>query len=158
MPARAFTIRRLGPGDLTLMDALLTTFGEAFNEPDTYGRARPGADYLKRLLGSEAFFALVAIKDGTVIGGLAAYELRKFEQERSEIYIYDLAVLEAHRRRGVATALIEELKANAAAHGAWVIFVQADYGDEPAIALYTKLRAREDVMHFDIAVPGKQKR
>jgi aminoglycoside 3-N-acetyltransferase I len=33
-----------------------------------------------------------------------------------------------------------------------VIYVQADYGDDPAIALYTKLGAREDVMHFDIAV------
>lgn len=36
------------------------------------------------------------------------------------------------------------------------MYVQADYGDEPAIALYTKLGVREDVMHFDIAVdaPG----
>lgn len=29
--------------------------------------------------------------------------------------------------------------------------VQADHGDDPAVALYTKLGAREDVMHFDIA-------
>jgi aminoglycoside 3-N-acetyltransferase I len=35
-----------------------------------------------------------------------------------------------------------------------VIFVQADYGDDPAIALYTKLGSREDVIHFDIP-PGK---
>ena len=35
-----------------------------------------------------------------------------------------------------------------------MIFVQADTGveDEPAIALYTKLGVREDVLHFDIAV------
>jgi len=33
-----------------------------------------------------------------------------------------------------------------------VIFVQADLGDAPAIALYTKLGAREDVLHFDIPV------
>jgi hypothetical protein len=31
------------------------------------------------------------------------------------------------------------------------IYGQADYGDEPAIALYEKLGTREDVMHFDIA-------
>jgi aminoglycoside 3-N-acetyltransferase I len=30
--------------------------------------------------------------------------------------------------------------------------VQADYGDDPAIALYEKLGRREDVMHFDIPV------
>lgn len=33
-----------------------------------------------------------------------------------------------------------------------MIYVQPDYGDEPAIALYTKLGVRENVMHFDIAV------
>ncbi|HYJ09847.1 MAG TPA: AAC(3)-I family aminoglycoside 3-N-acetyltransferase, partial [Polyangiaceae bacterium] len=39
---------------------------------------------------------------------------------------------------------------------AFVVYVQADYGDEPAIALYTKLGSREDVMHFDIALePGQ---
>jgi aminoglycoside 3-N-acetyltransferase I len=28
--------------------------------------------------------------------------------------------------------------------------VQADHGDDPAIALYEKLGVREDVLHFDI--------
>jgi aminoglycoside 3-N-acetyltransferase I len=147
-----FTIQRLAPDDLTLMDGLLTMFGEAFGEPGTYGRARPGAGYLRRLLGSDTFIALAAVRDGEVAGGLAAYELRKFEQERSEIYIYDLAVAATHRRQGIATALIVELKRIAAERGAYVIFVQADYGDAPAIALYTKLGAREDVLHFDIPV------
>lgn len=53
-----------------------------------------------------------------VVGGLVAYEFQKFEHERSEIYIYDLAVAEAHRRRGIATALIEELKKLAAERNA----------------------------------------
>jgi aminoglycoside 3-N-acetyltransferase I len=48
--------------------------------------------------------------------------------------------------------LILELTNIAAARGAWVVYVQADRGDEPAIALYTKLGAREEVLHFDIAV------
>lgn len=51
---------------------------------------------------------------------------------------------------GVATALIQELQRLAAARGIHVIFVQADLGDEPAIALYPKLGIREDVLHFDI--------
>ena len=87
-----------------------------------------------------------------VAGGLAAYELRKFEQERSEIYIYDLAVRQAYRRQGIATALIEHLKRIAAERGAYVIFVQADYGDDPAVALYTRFGHREDVMHVGIPV------
>ena len=97
---------------------------------------------------------MAAVQDGVVVGGLAAYELKKFEQPRSEMYIYDLAVAEGHRRQGIATALIQELKGIAAERGAYVIFVQADHGDDPAIALYTKLGAREDVLHFDIPVEG----
>lgn len=52
----------------------------------------------------------------------------------------------------MATALIEELKQITARRGAYLIFVQADYGDDPAISLYTKLGSREDILHFDIKV------
>jgi aminoglycoside 3-N-acetyltransferase I len=84
-------------------------------------------------------------------GALSAYVLPKFEQARSEIYIYDLAVASSHRRQGIAEAMIEHLKEISREIGAWAVYVQADYGDDPAIALYTKLGTREDVMHFDIA-------
>ena len=134
------------------MQALLATFGEAFGDLKAYRDRPPSRRYLGRLLGSDTFIALAALKGKAVVGGIAAYELRKFEQERSEIYIYDLAVAAAHRRQGIATALIRELKKLAAARGAYVIFVQADLGDDAAIALYGKLGTREDVLHFDIAV------
>lgn len=152
MAVTPFEIHLLAPRDITLMEAMLTVFGEAFDEVETYGGARPSVAYLQRLLGSDSFIALAALKEGEVVGGIAAYELKKFEQERSEIYIYDLAVAGAHRRQGIATAMIEELKKIAAARGAYIIFVQADLGDTPAIALYTKLGTREDVLHFDIAI------
>lgn len=146
----SFTIRPLGPRDVVLLQAMTKTFAHAFEDADTYCGAPPSPAYLERLLANECFIALAALDGGVVVGGIAAYELRKFEQERSEIYIYDLAVTKSHRRRGIATALIVELKKIAAARGAWVIFVQADLGDAPAIALYTKLGTREDVVHFDI--------
>jgi aminoglycoside 3-N-acetyltransferase I len=147
-------VRLLTTEDVALLEALSTMFGEAFDDVDTYAKHRPSAEYLRRLLGSETFIALAALKGDDVVGGIAAYELRKFEQERSEIYIYDLAVAPAHRREGIATALIQALKGIASERGAAVIFVQADTGveDAAAIALYTKLGTREDVLHFDIAV------
>jgi aminoglycoside 3-N-acetyltransferase I len=147
-----YTLHRLTPSDLPLLSDLLTLFGKAFNEVETYSGSRPSDAYHRKLLGTDTFIALAALKAGQVVGGLAAYELIKFEQARSEIYIYDLAVEEAHRREGIATALILELKKIAAARGAWVIYVQADYIDPPAVALYSKLGAREEVRHFDIPV------
>lgn len=134
------------------MHAMLTVLGEAFEDVATYGERRPSTRYLDELLAGSSFVALVAVKAGAVVGGLAAYELRKFEQERSEMYIYDLAVAAAHRREGIATALIHELCRIAKTRGAYVVYVQADLTDPPAIALYTKLGTREDVLHFDIPV------
>jgi aminoglycoside 3-N-acetyltransferase I len=147
-----FEICRLMPADVPRLRELNALFGEAFADRETYGGAPPSDAWLEDLLAREHVVALVALASGAVVGGLVAYELDKFEQARREIYIYDLAVAEAHRRRGIATALIARLREIAAARGAWVVYVQADYGDDPAIALYEKIGVREAVLHFDIPV------
>jgi aminoglycoside 3-N-acetyltransferase I len=152
MAVMAYSFQQLRASDLAVMRALLRVFGEAFGEPDTYGAHVPDDAYLGGLLGKPHFIALAALAGEEVVGGLCAYELEKFEQARREIYIYDLAVLEGHRRRGIATGLIRELQRLAKARGAYVIFVQADPPDEPAIRLYQSLGTREDVLHFDIPV------
>ncbi len=149
------TTTLLGPDDVGVLRAILGVFAEAFDDRETYLGAPPDDAYLRGLLAGGSFLAVAAWADGAVVGGLAAYELRKFERRRSEVYIYDLAVAEAHRRKGLATAMIRALQAEAARRGAWLCFVQADYGDEPAVALYTKLGVREDVMHFDLPMPGE---
>jgi aminoglycoside 3-N-acetyltransferase I len=146
----SFAVRRLEPGDVALLRELNGVFAAAFGEPQTYLAAPPEDAYLESLLAKEHIIPLAALADGRVIGGLVAYELDKFEQTRREIYIYDLAVDAAHRRRGAARALIAHLRTIAKQRGAWVIYVQADYGDAPAIALYESAGRREDVIHFDI--------
>ena len=136
------------------MKALLRLFGEVFADAETYQGAIPRDGYLQDRLADKTFFAVAAFDAaGTIIGGLAAYELKKFEQERSEIYIYDLAVDSNQRRKGVATALIHKLGEAARRHGAYVMFVQADIGeeDEAANALYRKLASEMIVAnHYDI--------
>jgi len=145
-------VHRLMPADIRLLRALNVLFGEAFGDSETYS-AEPATDtYLAALLAKEHVIALVALAVGKVVGGLVAYELEKFERARREIYIYDLAVAEAHRRQGIATALIQRLRTIAADRGAWVVYVQADCGDDAAIALYQKLGTCEKVLHFDITV------
>jgi aminoglycoside 3-N-acetyltransferase I len=143
-------VRRLGPGDIAAVRALNAVYGAAFDDPETYRADRPDDAWLARQLGREGVIVLVAELDGNIVGGLTAYELPKLEAARSEISLYDLAVDAAHRRCGIATALIGELQHIAAETGAWAVFVQADHGDDPAVALYTGLGAREDVMHFDL--------
>jgi aminoglycoside 3-N-acetyltransferase I len=147
-----YTCKQLSDADVELLKQLLKVFGESFQDVATYQHAIPNDDYLRALLRGPHFIAVVAQHDEEVVGGLAAYELEKFEQERRELYIYDLAVSPNHRRRGIATALIDELKRVARERKAYVIYVQADKGDDAAIQLYESLGVKEDVYHFDIDV------
>lgn len=137
------------------MQAMLRLFAEVFGDHASYQSKVPRDAYLRERLSDETFFAVAAFNaHDAVIGALAAYELRKFEQERSEVYIYDLAVDACHRRKGVATALIRTLGEAARRRSAYVMFVQADIGeeDEAANALYRKLATQMIVAnHYDIA-------
>jgi aminoglycoside 3-N-acetyltransferase I len=146
--------RRLTGCDVPAMRKLLAMFAQAFEDPDSYASQPPSDAYLQAFL-HRADVIVLAMFDETdaVVGGLVAYVLTKFEQERGEVYIYDLAVAATRRRRGIATRLINELRRIAHDLGAYVIFVQADPPDAPAVALYESLGTREDVYHFDIAVP-----
>ena len=154
LTAGHYSYRRLTCADVSLLKDLLRVFGEAFDEIDTYQGSAPSDDYLSRLLTKQHFIAVVAMNGSEVVGGVAAYELDKFEQDRREIYIYDLAVIERHRRRGVAKGLIGELRKIASERNVYVIFVQADTEDGPAIALYESLGTKETAYHFDIDVPA----
>lgn len=143
-------IKLLTPSDAGILRAMLGLFGREFEDAESYLQEQPDDAHLAALLARDTFVAIAALDQEQVVGGLAGYVLPKFERARSEFYIYDLAVDSARRRQGIATAMIERLEDYAAARDIWVIFVQADPGDEAAIALYTKFGTREDVLHFDI--------
>lgn len=128
-------------------------FAEVFEDEASYAASPPDDAYVVEQLARRDTILLLVEARNEVIGALASYVLPKFEQARSEVYIYDLAVAKPWRRCGVATALIDETRRIAREIGAWVIYVQADTlpEDEPARALYGKLGTREEVLHFDIA-------
>lgn len=126
-------------------------FGEVFADRETYAGRPPDDDYAVAILSNPDVILLAAMAGERAVGGLAAYRMPKFEQARSEIYIYDLAVAEHMRRTGIATALIEALRQIARETDCWMIFVQSDAEDEPALALYRKLGVCEEhPLHFDI--------
>lgn len=59
---------------------------------DSYESRPPSDAYLQAFLDRGDVIALTTFSEtGAVAGGLVAYVLAKFEQERSKVYIYDLA-------------------------------------------------------------------
>lgn len=145
-----FAVRRLDSTDLAAVRALNRLFADAFEDPESYAGAPPADAWIAGLLARPEYVALVAEADGAVVGGLTAYALPKLERATSELYLYDIAVAETHRRLGIATALIRDLQAVARRMGAATVYVQADPDDAPAVALYEGLGRRAEVLHFNL--------
>src|SRR3546814_4286978 len=68
------SVRLLGRDDVAPMRAMLAMFGEAFDEGRAYSDRPLGAAWLQRLLGSDTFIALAAIKGDEVVGGIRSEE------------------------------------------------------------------------------------
>jgi aminoglycoside 3-N-acetyltransferase I len=141
-------VQRLGPHQIARFRQLMQVFADAFEDPDHYTAQPPDDAYLRAMLAKPDFIALAALKADEVIGGAVCYVLHKFEQRRKEVYIYDLAVAQAHRRQGVATAILTEVNAQARLEGADLSYVQADVEDIEAASLYSKTGERAEVLHF----------
>jgi aminoglycoside 3-N-acetyltransferase I len=74
--------------------------------------------------------------------------------ERTELFIYDLAVRDDQQRRGIGRQLVEALVAEASEHGIDVVFVPADDEDTHALAFYESLGGRAaPVTMFDLGAP-----
>ncbi len=150
-----YVYKRVNILDIDSLKQLRQVFAVAFEEVGDWNVNKPSDTYLSKVLADKNYIALVAKKeDGGVVGGLTAHVLPKIDGEYSEIYLYDLAVLNEYRRQGIATQLITELKNFAKTYGAHTIFVQADNEDVGAVALYTKLSSsvESEITNFDIAV------
>jgi aminoglycoside 3-N-acetyltransferase I len=98
-----------------------------------------GDAYLERLLSRADFWALGASANGRFVGGLTAYTLPMARFEKSEIFLYDIAVIPECQRAGVGRRLVETLRAMALAEGIDITFVAADNEDTHALDFYRAL-------------------
>jgi len=128
-------IQRLAAGGADLAAETFAVMAQAFEEE----RAPLRPAYLNHLLQRPDFWAWTALAAGRVVGGLTAFTLPMTRAETSELMIYDLAVSEGFRRRGVGRALVEEACRAAAAAGVPVAFVLADNEDVHALDFYRAL-------------------
>lgn len=80
---------------------------------------------------------LLARWDGTPCGFLTAHRLQRFDRRRAEVLLYEIGVDEHYQRRGVARALIAELKCWSSEVGADEMWVLTNPSNIPAMALYT---------------------
>ena len=138
-------IRRLStPDDVDLAIRTFALMAEVFEEPGP----PLGAPYVATLLSDPTFWAYAAIDGTDVVAGLTAHTLPMTRNETREVFIYDIAVHDRHRRRGLGRGLIEALREAALAEGIEVVFVPVDDDDDEAIDFYRSLQPVESPVRF----------
>jgi ribosomal protein S18 acetylase RimI-like enzyme len=128
-------IRRLGPGDEAVVREL------ADREPRT------------ALLQDERTIFLVAFEGDIPVGFVLAYELPRRHGDRSIVFVYEIDVREDRQRRGVGTALMQELAQHARERGIAEGFVLTEASNERAMAFYASLdseRPHDDDVMWDL--------
>jgi ribosomal protein S18 acetylase RimI-like enzyme len=117
-------IRVLRPGD----DGLVTAASHLFDGPARH-------DATARFLAEEGHHLLIAFEDGRAVGFVSGVEVTH-PDKGTEMFLYELAVDEPFRRRGIGRALTERLAALARQAGCYGMWVLTDEDNEAARATY----------------------
>ena len=123
-------IRRLEPGD----GALVMVAGELFD-------ALPDPQATERFLTSPGHHLLLAVDDNRPVGFVTGVEMTH-PDKGTEMFLYELGVIEAAWRQGIGTRLVEALRDLAAERGCYGMWVLTEDDNEAAIATYRRAGAQ----------------
>ena len=119
-------IERMGPDDQERVIAA----GDLFDYP-------PRSDAVIRFLADPNHHLLIAYSDGVPAGFVSGVEVTH-PDNGTEMFLYELAVDEAHRRQGIGTALVQALRDLAREQGCYGMWVLTDDDNAAAGATYRK--------------------
>jgi ribosomal protein S18 acetylase RimI-like enzyme len=120
-------VEALGPGDAQKAKDAAHLFDHPID-----------AAALRAFLADPRHHLLIATVDGQPAGFVTAIELLHPDKPRPEMFLYELGVDEAFRRRGVATALMDRLVGLCHERGCGELFVLTDEANDAAMATYRK--------------------
>ncbi|UCC68574.1 MAG: GNAT family N-acetyltransferase [Armatimonadota bacterium] len=95
-----------------------------------------GAEYMAALLADERNHLIAALVDERPVGYALGYELQRVDGRGPMMLLYEIEVVESHRRRGIGRALVERLKRICKDRGFAKMFVFTEESNSAATALY----------------------
>jgi ribosomal protein S18 acetylase RimI-like enzyme len=129
------SIRTLGPGD----GELVVAAGALFDHP-------PDLPTSERFLRSPGHHLLLAFVGDVAAGFVSGIEMTH-PDKGTEMFLYELAVGEAFRRRGIGRALVQALLEIARAGGCYDMWVLADADNEAALGTYRTTGTTDESAH-----------
>lgn len=141
-------VKRLTSSDRESAQELFAMMSEIFGED----AVRLSDRYIDQLFRRSEFWALGAVVDDVVAGGITAHSLPMTRAETTELFVYDIAVRSQYRRMGVGRFLFNTLRAQAFEAGINDVFVAADDDDAHALDFYRGLGGKaSSVTIFDFS-------
>jgi len=128
-------VERIGPSQWRRARDTFALLARVFNE----SQEALDEPYLTQLLSDRRFWALTALADEHVVGGVTAWTLPLTTHQQQELMIYDLAVDPSFQRRGIGSRLIDTLLRQASELGISVAWVPVDDDDAHAIDFYRSI-------------------
>src|SRR5712692_4494520 len=128
-------ILHLAPGD----EHVVLAGADLFDAPPTEA-------WTAKFLSGEGHHLLVAIEADDPIGFVSGVEMTH-PDKGTEMFLYELAVDERHRRLGIATELVAALRALARKQGCYDMWVLTDHDNDAALATYRKSGTDEETSH-----------
>jgi ribosomal protein S18 acetylase RimI-like enzyme len=119
-----YAIRRLGRDDA----GVVMRMGPLFDYD-------PLPDATTRFLADEQHHLLAAFDAGEPVGFVSGVETTH-PDKGTEMFLYELAVLESHRRRGIGRALVDALAELARERGCYGMWVLTDHDNDAALPTY----------------------
>lgn len=97
---------------------------------------RASPEHMRRFLANAANVLFAALKDGLPVGFLLAHKLERLDNKLSSVLVYEVEVAEEHRRKGVATGMIQALQRTCAMDRSGDMWLICDDTNAAALALY----------------------
>ena len=142
----AFTLQRMAAGDEAVFDRIAP---DVFDEPIDSERLRA---YLR----TPEHLMVLAIEDHAVVGQCAAV-VHKHPDKPDELYIDEVGTASTHLRRGIATAMMEEMFAWGRELGCEDAWLGTELDNVEANGLYEKIKRRpgEKMIYYEFELqPG----
>ncbi len=129
------TIRAIQPGE----GPTIVAAGHLFDSPPDLATA-------ERFLGTPGHHLLMAFEDDSPAGFVSGVELTH-PDKGTEMFLYELAVDEPFRRRGIGKALVGGLLEIARAQGCYDMWVLTDNDNDAALATYRSSGTADESSH-----------
>lgn len=134
-------IKKIEPGNVNILNTDLSDLIDDWNCSFSF-------TYIEKLVSDDRSYFFVAVLDNTIVGYCLAYRFPSLNSSDGLAYLYDIEVLETHRRKGIGKKLIENILTFLKMDGVTELWLGTATDNHPAQSLFISTGAERSKEAF----------